>query len=59
MEGEGRRRDAEGVGQGAGRRTLGTGAHEQPEHLQAGLLGEGREGGYGVLLFHDSNVMET
>jgi hypothetical protein len=42
----------------AGRQTLSPGLHQQPEHIEAGFLGESRESGNGVWLFHNSTIVE-
>lgn len=52
-------RDIEEAGELASRNSIRFMSHEQTERLKAGVLGQGRKGGYCVVAFHISRIMDT
>lgn len=58
MEGQRGIRNIEFRGNVAGRHAFRSRTNEQAKNRQAVVMGEGRQGGYGVCRFHCSKIME-
>lgn len=58
VERQRRRREPQPLADLPRRKPVGSGLHKQPEYIQTRLMTERDKGGYGLLFFHYSNIME-